>query len=78
MEIFLLDLGALSVPLTAFVRNPTVKHVDSTIADAGGWRLCAAIYHLLTFFVSVAWTTYRLPYAKDYECKSQEHREYLG
>ena len=26
----------------------------------------------------VAWATYRLPYAKDYECKSQGHREYLG
>ena len=56
MVIFLLDLGALSVPLTAFVRNPTVKRIYSTIADAGGWGLCAAIYHLLTF-VSVAWTT---------------------
>jgi hypothetical protein len=41
------------------------------IADAGGLKLCAAIYHLLTF-VS------QLPYAKDYECRSQEHREYLG
>ena len=77
MVIFLLDLEAfLSVPLTAFVRNLTVKHIYSTIADAGGWRLCAAIYHLL-FFVSVAWATYRLPYAKDYECKSQEHRKYI-
>jgi hypothetical protein len=31
MEIFLLDLGALSVPLTAFVRNPTVKRIYSTV-----------------------------------------------
>ena len=77
MVIFLLDLEALSVPLTAFVRNPTAKRIYSMVVDAGGWNICAAIYHLLTF-VSEAWATYRLPYAKDYECKSQEHREYLG
>jgi len=77
LVISMLDPEALSVPLLAFVRNPTVKRIYSTIADASGWRLCAAIYHPSTF-VLVAWATYRLPYAKDYECKSQGHREYLG
>jgi hypothetical protein len=58
MVIFLLDLEALSVPLTAFVRNPTAKRIYSMIVDAGGWNICAAIYYLLTF-VLVAWTMHR-------------------
>ena len=77
LVISMLDPEALSVSLLAFVRNPTEKRIYSTIADASGWRLCAAIYHPVTFIL-LAWATYRLPYAKDYECKSQGHREYLG
>ena len=38
LVISMLDPEALSVPLLAIVRNPTVKRIYSTIADASGWR----------------------------------------
>ena len=77
LVICMLDPEALSVSLLAFVRNPQVKRIHATIADASPWRLCAAIFHPVTFAL-LAWSTFRLPYAKDYQGKSQGHREYLG
>jgi len=77
MVVSMLDPDALSVPIVTYVRNPKEKCVHVVIADASPWRLCAAIYHPQTS-VLLAWATFRLPYAKDFEGRSQGHREYLG
>ena len=71
------DPDALAVSILVFVRNPRIKRVHPTVSDASPWRLCAALYHPITFIL-LAWATLRLPYAKDLEGRSQGHREYLG
>ena len=77
LVICMADPEALSVPILVFVRNPRVKRVHPTVSDASPWRLCAALYHPITFLL-LCWATLRLPYAKDVEGRSQGHREYLG
>ena len=77
MVICMSDPEALAVRIVTFVRNPRFKRVYPTLSDASPWRLCAALYHPITF-VLLAWATLRLPYAKDVEGRSQGHREYLG
>eukprot|EP01036_Dinobryon_divergens_P061774 gene61774-biopygen27206 len=71
------DPTQMAVPLRTFVANPREKNAHPIISDASPWRLCAALYHRDTGHL-MAWTTYRLPYAKDIEARSQGHREYLG
>jgi hypothetical protein len=75
--IAILDPTQMAVPLRTFVANPRDRNAHPIISDASPWRLCAALYHKDTGHL-MAWTTYRLPYAKDIEARSQGHREYLG
>ena len=75
--IALLDPDAMAVPLHVFIENPRDRSAHPIISDASPWRLCAALYHAVTGVI-LAWITYRLPYAKDIEGRSQGHREYLG
>jgi hypothetical protein len=77
MVICMLDPEALSVSIISYLRNPRMKCVHPVVSDASSWRLCAALYHPVTF-VLLGWATLRLPYAKDLEGRSQGHREYLG
>jgi len=77
MVISMADPEALAVSITAFVRNPRIKHVHPIVSDASPWRLCAALYHPETSAL-LAWATLRLPYKKDVDGRSQGHREYLG
>ncbi len=67
----------MAVPLRTFIANSREKRAHPIISDASPWRLCAALYHLESGQL-MAWTTYRLPYAKDIDARSQGHREYLG
>ena len=67
----------LAVPLHMFIRNPRDRKPYPTVSDANPWRLCAELYSAVTGEV-LAWVTYRLPSEKDFVCKSQGHREYLG
>eukprot|EP01035_Chromulina_nebulosa_P039311 gene39311-biopygen26245 len=67
----------MAVPLRTYVANPRERNAHPIISDASPWRLCAALYHGDTGHL-MAWTTYRLPYAKDIEARSQGHPEYLG
>ena len=71
------DPDQVSVPLATFIANPRDRRAHPIISDASPWRLCAALYHAITGILLV-WITYRLPYAKDIEGRSQGHREYLG
>ena len=71
------DPDQVSVPLATFIANPRDRRAHPIISDASPWRLCAALYHAITGIL-LAWITYRLPYAKDIEGRSQGHREYLG
>jgi hypothetical protein len=77
MVICMADPEALAVSITAFVRNPRIKHVHSIVSDASPWRLCAAMYHPQSCAL-LSWATLRLPYKKDVDGRSQGHREYLG
>ena len=54
LVISMLDLEALSVPLLAFVRNPTVKRIYSTIADA---TMCRNIPPIDLCFGSVGYVS---------------------
>ena len=73
MVVSMLDPDALSVLIVTYVRNPKEKCIHVVIADASPWRLCAAIYHPQTS-VLLAWATFRLPYAKDFEGRSTENQ----
>ena len=75
--IAILDPTQMAVPLRTFIANPRDRNAHPIISDASSWRLCAALYNKDTGHL-MAWTTYRLPYAKDIEARSQGHREYLG
>ena len=72
------DPDQVSVPLATFIANPRDRRSHPIISDASPWRLCAALYHHAITGILLAWITYRLPYAKDIEGRSQGHREYLG
>ena len=75
--IAILDPHQMAVPLRMFIANPRETRAHLIISHASPWRLCAALYHIETLQL-MAWTTYRLPYAKDIDARSQGHREYLG
>lgn len=75
--IAILNPHQMAVPLRTFIANPREKRAHPIISDASPWRLCAALYHIESGQL-MAWTTYRLPYAKDIDARSQGHREYLG
>ena len=75
--ICMLDLEALSVSIISYLRNPRMKCVHPVVSDDSPRRLCAALYHPVTY-VLLGWATLRLPYAKELEGRSQGRREYLG
>ena len=70
----LLDPRSCAVPIGMYLQDTTGTRPFHVISDASPWRLCAALYEPET----LAWATYRPPYAHDVAARHQGHREYLG
>ena len=68
---------AMAVPIVEYLGATPDMAPYRVVSDASPWRLCAALYDPHTDDL-VAWTTYRLPYARDIRAQYQCQREYLG
>ena len=68
---------AMAVSITDYLGAASDIAPHRVVSDASPWRLCAALYEPRTNKL-LAWTTYRLPYARDIRAQYQCQREYLG